>query len=336
MKNLFYKTIQSRVILVLVVVVAAFVAAFLGQVLITSLTGGPTLAPSTNFIVNNSEAGISEQLQKIDATIQKVEASSFVTIFSGDLSEPTAFGVVISNDGWVVVADQAQSSSTWQTAQLYSGELVEVESLISDPASNLTFVKLTSEILSPVTLARDWSMDLYTSALVYNQQGLAFPAMYLGYKQSASQSLSSDSFHRFHMVDSNSEGRLFSNDGELLGLVLSIGETDARSVLDASMIRDSFDQVVSNKDIVRASLGIVYTDLAHAANPLGQQGALVESTGTNAAGLRAGDIIVSADGQLLTKQYGLADAMLEKNQSDSIDLGVVRRGNSFQIEVSGL
>jgi hypothetical protein len=334
MKNAFQKSIQSRLALVLIVVLAAFLAAFLGQVLVTSVGGGPTLSTNQSFIVSQTEDPIKD-IQKAHNLVTSLEQASFFAVFNATLTQSFTEGVILSNDGWAVALDTDESTlASWSMARLESGELVTISEVIQDPASDLVFLRLDSEALTPVTLAREWSPEVFEAVLVYGQGGIPLPTMYLGSHFTQDLLISSDTVNRFHLIDAMTEhGKVFSKDAEFLGLSQMSSGKDYSQVYTAVAIRQLFDEVVRSGKIVRPSLLLTYQDLSQNSNKVATQGALIkENLSKNT--VQVGDIVLSADGILFNESLSLSDALLQKSIGDSIDLGVLRNGQTINLEVS--
>ena len=333
MKKAFQKTIQSRLALVLIVVFAAFLAAFLGQVLVTSIGGGPSLAPNQSFIISQGESPV-KVLREADEHVRKVEQASFFSVSDTSLKTQFTDGVILSNDGWAVAVNAGDNAELWTTVRLHSGELVKIESQVTDPSSNLVFLKLDTDVVTPVTLAREWSLKQFDGVIVYAESDISVVSTYLGLYFTQSQEVSSDEINRYHVIkDSVNSGRLFNQDAEFLGLTEVDPYTAYSRVYSAIEIRDLFDQVVRSGEIVRPQLGFLYQDLSHISSNLATQGAVITELNSTTTAIRVNDIILSVDGILLNDTYSLSDAVLKQKTEDTIDLGILRNGQTINIEV---
>jgi serine protease Do len=344
--------LSSRVLLILLIIFAAFLAAFLGQVAINLLTVSPSLLPEQRLIIRQSQ-DVYALLHNLAQNIEARESDGFVQLYTqqiDNVAAPVAQGVIITNDGWMLTV-ASPDSARWQWARLESGELLPITKIIQDPATPLLFVKTEGANLQPVTLADRLGTETWG------------PKLTLGYARETSIVLlnepvslktgyvSSDQLNRFYQVSGGTAGQaLYSEKGEIIGL-LAQGQ-NGLFMIDVQQIRLAMDQVLRSGLIRRPSLGVQYIDLASRAfsetiNPGVNAGALltnaVQATQPTAlpmsglaykSGLRMQDVIVSVNGTPVNHTRGLSDLVLAAKPGDTVELGVLRSAKTVKLDVA--
>lgn len=348
MKQLF----SSRLLLVLFIIFAAFLAAFLGQIAITSLTSGPSLFPNDPLVVRQLETPYLNLLKTRDDVLQK-EVAGLVEIYSQQDQQLSlaSQGFILTNDGWIV-AVAAEDSPLWTSVRLQSGKLLEISQQLQDPASGLIFLQVESTDLRPLTLGNGVDLSPLTTLVVVEYPGKLSFAEIVGRVAIDQVYTSSDEFSHFHLLSSGNTGNVVYNEkSEVVGLITKTSEAGAY-LLSEGTIRDLLQMILRTGEIERPALQLSYVDLAHvpvlhsAAEGL-QAGAFITNSITplenevlsskSAAfqgGLRLNDVIVSLNGNLFNDQFSLAEAVLQQQAGKTIELGVVRGGESISLEIT--
>ncbi len=331
-------SLQSRVLLVIIVSIAAFLAAFLGQVLITSLNTRPSLDLSQPFIITDS----SDQLDKVKSallSLQKTETPSIVEIYTSDSGLVfVAQGIVLTNDGWIVaVSDSTIEAEQWDYVRFNSGELLPVIEFVEDPSVELVYVQVESSNLTAATLTREDNLEVFDSLLVTDFDGLIARTEYIGTAKRMTNEYDSDQQNSFHKFSGKySSGMIYNLKSELVGLVLPDEQSDTTLMIHALSLRSSLDLLLKSDELTRGSLGITYVDLAQ--SPIVNQpssGALVMAIDRTIVSnqIQLNDLIVSVDGNLLNHQVTLSDLIQKAQPGQSIELGIVRRGDPLTARV---
>jgi S1-C subfamily serine protease len=329
--------LQSRLVLVIVVTVAAFLAAFLGQILITSLNTRPSLDLSQPFIITENSNSIDKSKSAL-ASLKKTEAPSIVEIYQSDtILTSVTQGVVLTNDGWVVAVNNSDfEPETWEYIRFNSGELLPVIQVIEDPSVELVYLQVESTNLTPATLTRQDDLEVFDTLLISDFDGVVARTEFIGGSKRMEREYSSDkqnSFYKF--AGKYSSGIVYNLNSELVGLIIPNQSTNNTLMVHALSIRSSLDLLLKTDTLKRAELGITYVDLAQ--NPILNQpssGAYVVAIDRTilSNSIQLNDLIVSVDGNLLNHQLTLSD-LIEKTQPEqTIELGLIRRGEPLTIE----
>lgn len=148
----------------------------------------------------------------------------------------------------------------------------------------------------------------------------------------------------------NSGGPLVNSAGQVIGVNTAVSE-NAQGLgfsIPIDVAKPIMEQAVAGQQLVRPWIGVYYAPITSAMaaerNLPVEAGALV---GTNdgraavfpgspaeAAGLRAGDIIVKLDGRSVTADADLSMLILPYAPGDTITLGILRDGSSQDVQVT--
>ena len=343
------KIMQSKVFLVVTVVIAAFLAAFLGQIAINNYTNIPSLTSNETFIVRE-QSNRKDDLKKSLASIRKAETDGFIEIYSlSAFPVKQSEGIILTNDGWAVsVAPESGDISDWGQIRLDSGELIILDRIVPDPSSDLVFLHIPSKNLSPVNLSRGFNADVFDNFLVVRYRGGAILTEYLRFDISESIYQSADRISHFLHFTKGKRGDLIYNDqAELIAMISEVNSREEALAISVTEIRKVLEMLLRHQEISRPSLGISYVDLAQypfnkdllngawftniVSSP--QIPVVKQNSAAVEAGLLLGDVIVSVDGKPLNDITNLSDVILENDPGDIIELGIIRRDKPLSIKV---
>jgi S1-C subfamily serine protease len=148
----------------------------------------------------------------------------------------------------------------------------------------------------------------------------------------------------------NSGGALSNLNGQVIGINTLVAAQAGPGVaaqgigfaIGMDTAKPIADQLVSTGHVVHPYLGIAYGPLTPAlAVRLGVNttsgvviGQVVPGSPAAAAGLQAGDVIVAVDGQALSSESALAQALSQHKPGDSVTLTVIRSGQQMNVPVT--
>jgi len=136
----------------------------------------------------------------------------------------------------------------------------------------------------------------------------------------------------------NSGGPLIDLDGQVIGINTAVG--DAQSLgfaLPSNAVRRAVDSVREFGRIVRPWIGIRYdmTDEgALIADDVRNEPGVIPGSPAAKAGLKAGDIIMSFDGESLDADHPLSGRLAKRNPGDVAVLGVKRGEKTLEIHLT--
>jgi S1-C subfamily serine protease len=144
----------------------------------------------------------------------------------------------------------------------------------------------------------------------------------------------------------NSGGPLFNMDGQVVGIATAIYSPSGGSIgigfaIPSNLAADVMRQLVTTGSVKRGTLGLQTQDLTpQIANMLGAkvtQGAVVtqvrDNSPADAAGIKAGDIVVAINGKPVHNENDLynAEGLLPVNSN--VELKLLREGNALTVNV---
>ena len=338
----------------LLILIAAFLAAFLGQMLFTLMSDSPSLLPVDNLIIR-SQSDSFQALKQSYNRIEEKESKGLVQILaiaSGDEFIVQSEGFIATNDGWIIAATADLSTTEWTHVKVQSGEIFPIEKLELSVNLPIAFVKIDQSNLHSVALSAAPKTEILGWYLV---SGFRFPGKYTqvyGRSLKSELYLNSDAHNSFLAATNGEKGQVLFNDKtEAIGLVVDNNEQGSLSI-DMERINEELETFLRNDISTDEILGISYIDLAHhnfANNTVKginagawvtnqyltpqQTSALPRNSNAFKAGLRLDDIITTVEGESLTYEMSLS-ALAEKYKNQAtIELGILRLGEEITIIV---
>ncbi len=247
-------------------------------------------------------------------------------------------GLVLTNAHVIANADQV-------TVVLGDGRSYEAEIIGKDPETDIAVVKIPSEGLTDLPMAVSDELDVGDFVVaIGNPFGLS-QTVTSGIVSALGRSgLGIEGYEDFIQTDAainpgNSGGALVDLQGRLVGINTAIFSSSGGNIgigfaIPIDMARHVMRQLVKHGEVRRGYLGIQLQDLnaelAEAFDISRRQGAVivhvVPDTPAQKAGLQAGDVVVSVNGQPVRDASALRNAVGLMQVGDRVSLGVVRKG----------
>lgn len=278
------------------------------------------------------------------ASIYKAKKSAEVLSAAYKDSELLGRGFVLTSDGWLVTtAGTISNVKSSYAAVGYQNKLYTPANFISDAATGLVFAQMSGNNLPVAKLGKSSSLSVgQTVALVNGRDSLILTQISkIGYDFGDSKDLvmSSDNFAKrisvSAAIDDSMEGAILVNlKGEVIGIV-----ADGK-IVPVDYFSNVVSNVLSQKKVIRASLGVNYVDLAQVDGLIdfGEKGAYVvyePVSGSAAAGLiQKGDVIKKVNDIELNAYVGLAEAVNQYKMNDKVELTVSRGGKDQSVTVT--
>lgn len=260
-------------------------------------------------------------------------------------------GFVISEDGFIVTNNHVIDKADKIDIEFYSGKSLEATIIGTDPKTDLALLKVESEEPLPfvqfgdsdVARVGDWVVAVGNPL----GQGFSVSAGII----SARERALSGSYDDFIQTDAainrgNSGGPLFNTDGEVIGVNTAILSPSGGSIgigfsMSSKVVSRVIDQLKEFGETRRGWLGVriqdVTADVAEALELADARGALVTDVPegpSKDAGIEAGDVITSFDGQEIEDTRELVRIVGNTEVGKAVRVLVIRDGKSETLKVT--
>ena len=255
-------------------------------------------------------------------------------------------GVIIdANKGYVITNFHVIQDADEIKVTLKDGREISAKKIGEDQQSDIALLQIKADNLSQVVLADSDKLRVGDFAI-----HLGSP---LGLAQTATPGFACalgrtghniENLENFIQTDAainsgNSGGALINMKGQLIGINTAIlgpngGNIGIGFAIPSNMVKDLIDQIIKYGEVRRGMLGVMggelTTDLAKAFGYDKQNGAFVsqvmEGSAADAAGIKAGDIIVSINGNPVRSFGELRAKVATMGAGKVVELGLIRDG----------
>lgn len=263
--------------------------------------------------------------------------------------EMLANAFVLTSDGWLVTnSDVFTKYNENKVIVVLGARTYEVVRTVTDPLTNVVFIKIEAKNLPVVTLG-DWQeASLGQTVLVLNSSGQSVLTNIesLNYKnQNSAQDLirSSEEFYNFILIkdslDETFQGAVILNlGGEVMGILDEIEKGNFKMAIPTNYFSNVITSVLRRGEISRPALGVSYVDLSES-NAMGHtKGALIYANPSRTspafqAGLEEGDIILKVDDIPVDQRSDLTQLIQDYRVGDEVELLILREGQERTVEV---
>lgn len=296
--------------------------------------------------------------EETDTKTQKV-AKQFSVNDYYNLENELGQGLIITSDGWVLsnfvpeelkLALKIKTDNDELISSIFENyvvitrdeKIILVDNIVYDKHLNCAFWHLVASNLPVKKFSSEKDVSSGQLAVLINWDKWIWPATILNINR---QELvySSDEYLKEITFSQVPESHFFGSfvfdlNGNLLAMVNNEGKVKL-----INNYLPAIDSLLRNKEILRASLGVYYTDLADfigADNTVGK-GALISKGSSGVAvvkdspaylvGLKEGDIITAIDGTELDEDVSLNDIIDQHQVGDKITLEYLRDGEKNSV-----
>jgi len=256
-------------------------------------------------------------------------------------------GVIVSAGGYVVTNNHVIQGAEEIEVVLYDGRVMRASIVGTDAESDLAVLKIDAENLPSVAIADKTPPNVGDVVLaIGNPFGLS-RTVTMGIVSALGRQLPGVSVYEdFIQTDAainegNSGGALINAYGELVGINSNIfspvagTNTGIGFAIPVGTAKAVLDQIVAHGRVIRGWLGAEYVDVPAAQTGTGAPAVLVRGVydkGPAAqAGLQAGDVLLTLDGQPIVNQLELRNREAAMAPGTKVELGGARNGTPFKI-----
>jgi serine protease Do len=273
--------------------------------------------------------------------------------------QPVPYGVgsgyIIDEAGHVVTNNHVVAGGTAFEVRLYDGTTVSAELVGSDPFQDVAVLKLDlatgQKVPGTVSFGDSSTVRAGDQVVAIGDPFGDNPnTVSQGTVGAVDRSLDArDGYalpnliqHSAPIYEGNSGGPLLNMAGEVIGMNVakavqptsSLQQNDQGGIgfaIESNAVKDIVDQLIKNGKVARPFLGIT--------SQQSRDGQLVRSvdpsTPAATAGLQAGDVITSVDGQQIDEEHPFLNTLIFGHKpGDKVTLGVDRNGQSISVDVT--
>ena len=312
----------------------------------------PTLAPMvkrvTPAVVNIATRGTVRERQPQNPLLEDPFFRRFFDIPNMGPRErefqAAGSGVIFdAKNGYIVTNAHVVDNATEITVTLQDGRDLTATVVGSDVPSDVAVLKVPPETLTQVTLGDSTKLEVGDFVVaIGNPFGLQHTVTSGIVSGLGRSGINPDGYEDFIQTDAsinpgNSGGALVNLRGELVGINSAIlsrsgGNIGIGFAIPVNMARSIMDQLLKYGSVKRGLLGVnIYSltpDMAKSLNIPNTQGVLVsqvnEGSAAEKAGIKAGDVITSINGQTIKSNSELRNAIGLSRVGEKLDVAIIR------------
>jgi len=259
-------------------------------------------------------------------------------------------GVIISADGYIATNNHVIQGADEVLVTMDDGRELKAKVVGRDPQTDIAVIKVEAKDLPSVTFADSSSIEVGDRVLaIGNPFGIGETVTTGIVSAKGRRPGIGLEYEDFVQTDAainpgNSGGALVDVQGRLVGINTAIlsrsgGFQGVGLAVPANLVQHVADNLVKNGKVVRCYLGVQTQDLtpaiAESLDVKSNKGALVAGVEPNTpaakAGLKAGDVIVSVNGQAVEDSHRLSFTVGAVNPGTKLDLEVLRDGKTKKL-----
>ena len=322
-----------------------------------------SIVEATEAVTPSSTGSATLQLREanVDAVaVGEVVIPSIVSVQIGR-SGPAGFseigsgsGVVYDPEGHVITNDHVAAGGSVYQVTFADGRVYEATLVGTDPVTDLAVLKIEADNLVPIAFGSSDGLSVGDPTVaVGNPLGLAGgPSLTVGVLSAFDRQVQtsvSDILHGMLQTDApitqgSSGGALVDETGRLIGIttavgVSSVGIEGIGFATPVEIVERVVEEIIANGRAGTAFLGIVGGTSFDTASdgaqvPAGVEVASVEPTGAAAAaGLAAGDVMISFEGAELQTMEDLIILLRRSYVGDEVQVMIDRAGSVETIDL---
>lgn len=356
------KKVLAGVLALVLVAAVSFGGGFAGY-LVASKNGGQTVmyqAASGGSATSTSSTGgsLSDVAGAVTPSVVVVTTEQIVTdnYFWGgqQVLSGAGSGVILTTDGYIVTNYHVVEGARQITVTLHDDSTYTATVVGSDQQSDIALLKIDATGLTPAVLGDSDSVQVGEVVIaVGNPMGTLGGTVTDGIVSALNRDISVEGNEMTLMQTSaaispgNSGGGLFNTNGELIGIVnAKYSDEDAEGLgfaIPVNTMKTVVQDLLENGYVTgRPALGItvitvgdVQTAMQYGVSSLGVYvNSVDEGSGAEAAGMKAGDRIVSIGTQLVESTDDVTNALKSYNVGDVVEVQVDRGRELITLQVT--
>lgn len=262
-------------------------------------------------------------------------------------------GFMISDEGYIVTNNHVVEGATQLEILLEDGSTRAAELIGTDPATDIAVLQIADA--SDIAVASWGDSDAMQPGAWTIAIGSPFGlggTVTVGVLSATSRVIGAGPYDAFLQTDAsinsgNSGGPLFNTSGEVIGVNTAIfspggGNVGIGFAVPTSIAQDVVQQLIDTGEVERGFIGVnlqgVTDPLARAIGLEGTQGAIVTrvepGAPAEAAGIRAGDVILSIDGTMAEDARAISRMVADIAPGSDVPVTVFRDGEQIEVTLT--
>ena len=260
-------------------------------------------------------------------------------------------GVIVNDHGFILTNNHVISGADEIEVALHDGRSIAAAIVGTDPESDLAVLKIDIEDAPAIVFGHSKTLRVGDVVLAIGNPFGVGQTVTSGIVSATGRSrLGLSTFENFIQTDAainpgNSGGALINSVGQLVGINTAIfsrsgGSQGIGFAIPVSLAKGVMKQIIEHGRALRGWLGVEVQDLnptlAESFGLSEAGGALVAGVQQNgpaaAAGLKPGDIIILVNGNIISGNRSLMDAIANNPPGSVLVLDVFRQGQQLQIK----
>ncbi len=256
-------------------------------------------------------------------------------------------GVIVSTDGYVLTNNHVIQGAEEIAVALYDDKVLRARVIGADADTDLALLKIDAANLPSIAIADKAPSNVGDVVLAIGNPFGRGKTVTMGIVSATGRQLNLSTYEDFIQTDAainegNSGGALVNAHGELVGINTAFKRDQAAEgvgfAIPVATAKAVLDQIVAHGRVIRGWLGAEYQDVAGAQTATDTPAVMVRGVydkGPAAqAGVQAGDVLLTLDGQPIANQLELRNREANLPPGTKVELGGLRNGTPFKIAVT--
>ncbi|MDX1460356.1 MAG: trypsin-like peptidase domain-containing protein [Xanthomonadales bacterium] len=282
------------------------------------------------------------EVQQIDPQLQRILRRQYIARARQDMGS----GVVVSSDGYILTNNHVVTEVRDIRVALWDGRVAQARVVGSDPQTDLAVLKVELDGLPAAPLAENPQLRVGDVVLaIGNALGLSHTVTMGIVSATGRNDIRSARYEDFIQTDAainagNSGGALVNASGKVIGintrqLAGAVGGQNIGFAIPIEVARNVMGQILEYGEVRRAWIGATFKEaslnLTGEQVPRGVEVSQVAPSGPAwFAGIRAGDRLLTLDGQAIEDARSLLLEIDSREPGSQVELEVLRDGQTFQ------
>ena len=282
----------------------------------------------------------------------------FTQRIQGGEPQDIGTGFIVSSDGLIVSNKHvvSEANASYKVVSKDNKEY-EVKEISRDPSNDIAILKIEATGLRPVELGDSSNLKagqfviaigtalgefrhtVTTGVISGLGRGITARSVFEGYVERLDDVIQTDAA----INPGNSGGPLLNSAGQVIGVNVAVaqGAQNIGFAIPINIVKEALNIFrTTGKFPAKPYLGVQYQMISQQAAVLNNvpQGAYVVSviagSPAESAGIKVNDIIKKFDGQELTEEDTLADAIKKKSPGEKVELEIWREGDTLTLSIT--